>query len=236
MRNPGRCLEQDMVSARVEREAGGIRCAERREEEGEGISPHKYKRSSSSARMTCVLNKSKTLCWFCHCALWRCNCGLVIQALPRTILWHTIQCYRITPCRCTGAVEAWLKHQYCNATQSPGNPEPSWHAQSAAGTSTAAGIERMVLPFSSLAGWGMVAVAGLEVAHVLGLNLQPLLTVGGVGGLALGFGAQAVTSNAISGINLVRASLSISQGCEGRYQALPRAKQPCLAAAAQPYS
>ena len=43
----------------------------------------------------------------------------------------------------------------------------------------------------------------LMVLHVLGLNIQPLLTVGGVGGLAIGFGAQSVTSNAISGLNLV---------------------------------
>ena len=60
----------------------------------------------------------------------------------------------------------------------------------------------MLLPLSSLSGWGLVAVGALMVMHVLGFNIQPLLTVGGVGGLAVGFGAQAVTSNAISGLNL----------------------------------
>ena len=60
----------------------------------------------------------------------------------------------------------------------------------------------MLLPLSSLSGWGLVAVGALMVMHVLGVNIQPLLTVGGVGGLAVGFGAQAVTSNAISGLNL----------------------------------
>ena len=45
-------------------------------------------------------------------------------------------------------------------------------------------------------------MGALMVIHVLGFNIQPLLTVGGVGGLAFGFGAQAVTSNAISGLNL----------------------------------
>lgn len=64
------------------------------------------------------------------------------------------------------------------------------------------GLERVVLPFSTLAGWGIVVVGALSSLHVLGVNIQPLLTVGGVGGLAVGFGAQAVTSNAISGINL----------------------------------
>lgn len=61
-----------------------------------------------------------------------------------------------------------------------------------------------MLPFSTLAGWGIVVVGALSSLHVLGVNIQPLLTVGGVGGLAVGFGAQAVTSNAISGINLVQ--------------------------------
>ena len=63
-------------------------------------------------------------------------------------------------------------------------------------------LGRVLLPLSSLSGWGLVAVGALMVMHVLGFNIQPLLTVGGVGGLAFGFGAQAVTSNAISGLNL----------------------------------
>ena len=63
-------------------------------------------------------------------------------------------------------------------------------------------LGRVLVPLSSLSGWGLVAVGALMVMHVLGFNIQPLLTVGGVGGLAVGFGAQAVTSNAISGLNL----------------------------------
>ena len=70
------------------------------------------------------------------------------------------------------------------------------------GKGGAANLERMLLPLSSLSGWGLTAVGALMVIHVLGFNIQPLLTVGGVGGLAFGFGAQAVTSNAISGLNL----------------------------------
>ena len=66
------------------------------------------------------------------------------------------------------------------------------------------GLERVLLPMSSLAGWALVVAGALMALHVMGLNIQPLLTVGGVGGLAIGFGAQAVTSNAISGLNLVR--------------------------------
>ena len=66
-------------------------------------------------------------------------------------------------------------------------------------------LERVVLPFSALAGWGIVAVGVLTSLHALGVNIQPLLTVGGVGGLAVGFGAQSVTANGMAGINLVRA-------------------------------
>ena len=40
--------------------------------------------------------------------------------------------------------------------------------------------------------------------HVVGLNIQPLLAVGGVSGIAIGLGAQTVTANALSGVNLVR--------------------------------
>lgn len=39
--------------------------------------------------------------------------------------------------------------------------------------------------------------------QILGINVQPLLAVGGVSGIAIGFGAQSVSANAITGINLV---------------------------------
>ena len=39
------------------------------------------------------------------------------------------------------------------------------------------GLDRIILPLSSLAGWGMVAVSLLTSMHVLGINIQPLLTV-----------------------------------------------------------
>ena len=66
-------------------------------------------------------------------------------------------------------------------------------------------MERAVKPFSSLLGWAITACGFLSVLHILGVNVQPLLAVGGVGGIAVGFGAQEVTSNALSGLNLVRA-------------------------------
>lgn len=56
---------------------------------------------------------------------------------------------------------------------------------------------------SSLAGWALILVGGLTALHILGINIQPLLAVGGISGIAIGLGAQTVTANAISGINLV---------------------------------
>ena len=63
-------------------------------------------------------------------------------------------------------------------------------------------LERFLIPFAGLATWGIVAVAGCAALRVLGVDPTPLLTVGGFGGLAIGFGAQTVTANAISGLNL----------------------------------
>lgn len=74
-------------------------------------------------------------------------------------------------------------------------------------------MERVLLPVSSLAGWGLVTVGGLMVLHVLGINIGPLLALGGFGTVALGIGAQAITSNAISGLNLVRC-LNQSSQCQ----------------------
>ena len=83
------------------------------------------------------------------------------------------------------------------------------------GKGGAANLERLLLPLSSLSGWGLTAVGALMVMHVLGVNIQPLLTVGGVGGLAFGFGAQAVTSNAISGLNLFLTRPFVIGGAQG---------------------
>lgn len=48
--------------------------------------------------------------------------------------------------------------------------------------------------------------------HVVGINIQPLLTVGGVSGIIVGFSAQSVMANMISGIQLVLALLVLMAG------------------------
>ncbi len=66
-------------------------------------------------------------------------------------------------------------------------------------------MERVVLPFSGLASWVLILGGCLATLQVLGINIQPLLTVGGVSGIVVGLSAQSVMSNMISGINLVSA-------------------------------
>ena len=61
----------------------------------------------------------------------------------------------------------------------------------------------MLLPVSGLFSWG-VALGGTFMAlSMLGVNVQPLLAVGGVGGIVLGWSAQSIFGNALSGITLV---------------------------------
>ena len=87
-------------------------------------------------------------------------------------------------------------------------------------------LQRVVLPVSGLASWLLVAAGGLMTLHVLGINIAPLLTVGGVSGIIVGLSAQSVMSNMISGINLVR-TLSHT-GAEA--SALAARRQACIIA------
>lgn len=64
------------------------------------------------------------------------------------------------------------------------------------------GLDRIVLPMSSLASWAMILMGGLTSLIVVGVNVQPLLAFGGVSGIAIGLGAQQVTANLVAGINL----------------------------------
>ncbi|KAL3155788.1 hypothetical protein ABBQ32_012803 [Trebouxia sp. C0010 RCD-2024] len=69
-------------------------------------------------------------------------------------------------------------------------------------TNSRVGLNRILTPISGLAGWVIVVAGVLSSAQVMGINVQPLLAVGGVSGIAIGFGAQSVSANAITGINL----------------------------------
>lgn len=67
---------------------------------------------------------------------------------------------------------------------------------------TVATIERVLLPLSGAVSWVVVTTGFLTALHVVGLNLQPLLAVGGVSGIIVGLSAQTIMSNMLSGINL----------------------------------
>jgi small-conductance mechanosensitive channel len=61
----------------------------------------------------------------------------------------------------------------------------------------------LLLPLSGLTSWLIVLAGGLSLLQVLGINVAPLLTVGGVSGILVGLSAQSVMVNMIAGINLV---------------------------------
>ncbi len=65
-------------------------------------------------------------------------------------------------------------------------------------------LERVLLPLSGLTSWLIVMAGGLSCLHVLGINVAPLLTVGGVSTILVGLSAQSVMANMIAGVNLVR--------------------------------
>ncbi len=68
-------------------------------------------------------------------------------------------------------------------------------------------LRRMLRPLNTLATWLLGIAGALNVLHVFGYNVQPLLAAGGVSGIALGFGAQKITQNLLSGITMVRPAL-----------------------------
>ena len=60
-----------------------------------------------------------------------------------------------------------------------------------------------MLPISGLASWVVVCGCSLMCLSILGINVKPLLTVGGVSTVLVGLSAQSVLANLISGISLV---------------------------------
>jgi small-conductance mechanosensitive channel len=60
-------------------------------------------------------------------------------------------------------------------------------------------LERVYLPLSSLMTWAAFLGCALAVCGCLGLRLEPLLAVGGAGGIAAGFASQQVLTNMVSG-------------------------------------
>lgn len=57
-------------------------------------------------------------------------------------------------------------------------------------------------PLSTIASAGLGLAGSLSVAESFNINLAPVMAVGGISTIVLGFGSQIVTANAISGANL----------------------------------
>lgn len=60
-------------------------------------------------------------------------------------------------------------------------------------------LERIYTPLSSLVTWAAVLACGMSVCAAVGISLEPLLAVGGAGGIAAGFASQQVLTNIVSG-------------------------------------
>lgn len=63
-------------------------------------------------------------------------------------------------------------------------------------------LERVYLPLSSLVTWAAVLACALSICTSLGVSLQPLLAVGGAGGIAAGFASQQLLLNVVAGVNI----------------------------------
>ena len=51
--------------------------------------------------------------------------------------------------------------------------------------------------------WVVCTMGAAAVANSFGLNIQPLLTVGGAGGVIAAFASQQVLTNVVNGLSLV---------------------------------
>lgn len=66
-------------------------------------------------------------------------------------------------------------------------------------------IARIIFPVSSLISWATVVAATLFSLTALGINVKPLLALGSVSTLAIGFAAQSTVSNVVSAFSLYTA-------------------------------
>lgn len=67
---------------------------------------------------------------------------------------------------------------------------------------TAANIRRALLPANSLASWVIVGAAVIGSLRLVGLDPSPLLTLGSVSGIVVGFASQALLLNLVSGVSI----------------------------------
>ena len=68
--------------------------------------------------------------------------------------------------------------------------------------SAAADMQRTLLPVDTLLTWVIVGVSSLMALKIIGLDPSPLLTVGSVSGIVIGFASQQLLLNFMAGISI----------------------------------
>ncbi|KAF8061339.1 dapb3 [Scenedesmus sp. PABB004] len=63
-------------------------------------------------------------------------------------------------------------------------------------------VERLLVPLDSVSSWLAYLAAALVCAQLLGVNLAPLLAVGGVSSIMIGLGTQQLLQNTLMGLSL----------------------------------
>ena len=63
-------------------------------------------------------------------------------------------------------------------------------------------IRRVLFPVNSLSTWFIVAISTLVCFMIFGFNPQPLLAIGSVSGIVIGFASQEILLNLFAGITL----------------------------------
>jgi small-conductance mechanosensitive channel len=63
-------------------------------------------------------------------------------------------------------------------------------------------VTRFVKPLSQLLSWGIIVAAGLSSLATIGVDVTPMLTLGSVSTVAIGFAAQSTIANLVSALAL----------------------------------
>lgn len=66
----------------------------------------------------------------------------------------------------------------------------------------AADMSRSLLPLNTLLSWFLIGISCLLGLKMIGLDPSPLLAVGGVSGIVVGFASQQLLLNLIAGISI----------------------------------
>eukprot|EP00879_Flechtneria_rotunda_P003477 GHRR01003706.1.p1 GENE.GHRR01003706.1~~GHRR01003706.1.p1 ORF type:complete len:364 (+),score=151.03 GHRR01003706.1:935-2026(+) len=117
--------------------------------------------------------------------------SLVIVGFITTVLvkWKTL------------AVEFYLLREQERSRLPMANTAGSSGTTIAAASSTE-DLERLLVPLDAISSWLAYVIAGLVCAQLLGVDVTPLLAVGGASGIVVGLATQQLLTNAVMGLSL----------------------------------